>query len=63
MSSKYRIGVGIGTTSTKSVLFSITVLLYQAMSSLMNTQGYMSTSITPIIEKNGMEKGGIYNHF
>ncbi|MGG0250828.1 TetR/AcrR family transcriptional regulator [Peribacillus frigoritolerans] len=38
-------------------------MIIEKASGLLNTQGYMSTSISTIMEKTGMEKGGIYNHF
>jgi TetR/AcrR family transcriptional regulator, transcriptional repressor for nem operon len=38
-------------------------LIIEKASGLLNTQGYLATSITDIMEKAGMEKGGIYNHF
>ena len=38
-------------------------MIIEKASGLLNTQGYMSTPITSIMEKTGMEKGGIYNHF
>ncbi|PFH91338.1 TetR/AcrR family transcriptional regulator [Bacillus sp. AFS088145] len=38
-------------------------MIIEKASGLLNTQGYMSTPITTIMEKTGMEKGGIYNHF
>jgi len=38
-------------------------MIIEKASGLLNTQGYLATSITDIMEKTGMEKGGIYNHF
>ena len=38
-------------------------LIIEKSSGLLNTKGYLATSITDIMEKAGMEKGGIYNHF
>ncbi|GGI12661.1 TetR/AcrR family transcriptional regulator [Gottfriedia solisilvae] len=38
-------------------------MIIEKASGLLNTQGYMCTPITSIMEKTGMEKGGIYNHF
>jgi len=38
-------------------------MIIEKASGLLNTQGYLTTSITDIMEKTGMEKGGIYNHF
>ncbi|GAB1779483.1 MULTISPECIES: TetR/AcrR family transcriptional regulator [Priestia] len=38
-------------------------LIIEKASGLLNTKGYLATSITDIMEKAGMEKGGIYNHF
>ncbi|MEH7309177.1 TetR/AcrR family transcriptional regulator [Neobacillus drentensis] len=38
-------------------------MIIEKASGLLNTQGYLATSITDIMKKTGMEKGGIYNHF
>lgn len=38
-------------------------MIIEKASGLLNIEGYMSTSITAIMEETGMEKGGIYNHF
>lgn len=38
-------------------------LIIEKTSGLLNTQGYLVTSITDIMKETGMEKGGIYNHF
>jgi TetR/AcrR family transcriptional repressor of nem operon len=38
-------------------------MIIEKASELLNTQGYLATSITDIMKKTGMEKGGIYNHF
>jgi len=38
-------------------------MIIEKASGLLNTQGYLATSITDIMENSGMEKGGIYNHF
>ncbi len=38
-------------------------MIIEKASGLLNTKGYLATSITDIMEKAGMEKGGIYNHF
>jgi TetR/AcrR family transcriptional regulator, transcriptional repressor for nem operon len=38
-------------------------MIIEKTSGLLNTQGYLATSITDIMKKTGMEKGGIYNHF
>ena len=38
-------------------------MIIEKASGLLNTQGYLATSITDIMKNTGMEKGGIYNHF
>ncbi|MEH7746782.1 TetR/AcrR family transcriptional regulator [Neobacillus drentensis] len=38
-------------------------MIIEKASGLLNTQGYLATSITDIMKKTGLEKGGIYNHF
>lgn len=38
-------------------------MIIEKTSGLLNTQGYLATSMTDIMKKTGMEKGGIYNHF
>lgn len=38
-------------------------LIVQKASQLFNQQGYMSSSISDIMDATGLKKGGIYNHF
>ncbi|MGM0878706.1 MAG: TetR/AcrR family transcriptional regulator, partial [Bacillota bacterium] len=37
--------------------------IIEQSSSLFNTNGYKSTSISKIMEATGLKKGGIYRHF
>jgi AcrR family transcriptional regulator len=38
-------------------------MIIEKTSKLMNTQGYLATSISDVMKETGLEKGGIYNHF
>lgn len=38
-------------------------MIIEKTSKLLNTQGYLATSISDVMKETGLEKGGIYNHF